>query len=30
MHISGHGRAHDSASLLLGVQEVDRPGPSHR
>jgi negative regulator of flagellin synthesis FlgM len=25
MHISGHGRAHELASLLLGVQEVDRP-----
>ena len=25
MHISGHGRAHELASLLLGVQEADRP-----
>lgn len=28
MHISGHGRAQELASLLLGVQEVDRPAPS--
>ena len=25
MQISGHGRAHDLANLLLGVQEADRP-----
>lgn len=28
MHISGHGRAHELASLLLGVQEVDRAASS--
>lgn len=28
MHISGHGRAQELASLLLGVQEVDRPTQS--
>ena len=25
MQISGHGRAHELASLLLGVQETERP-----
>jgi negative regulator of flagellin synthesis FlgM len=28
MQISGHGRAHELASLLLGVQNVERPSPS--
>lgn len=28
MHISGHGRAHELASLLLGVKDVERPSPS--
>lgn len=28
MQISGHGRAHELAGLLLGVQEVERPSPS--
>lgn len=28
MHISGHGRAHELASLLLGVRDVERPSPS--
>ncbi len=28
MQISGHGRAHELASLLLGVQETERPSQS--
>ena len=28
MQISGHGRAHELASLLLGVKDVERPSPS--
>ncbi|MDF2457823.1 MAG: flgM [Nitrospira sp.] len=28
MQISGHGRAHELASLLLGVQDVERLSPS--
>jgi negative regulator of flagellin synthesis FlgM len=27
MEISGHGRAQDLATLLLGVKDADRPGP---
>lgn len=28
MQISGHGRTHELASLLLGVQETERPSQS--
>lgn len=28
MQISGHGRAHELASLLLGVKDVERQSPS--
>lgn len=28
MQISGHGRAHELASLLLGIQETERPSQS--
>jgi negative regulator of flagellin synthesis FlgM len=28
MQISGHGRAHELANLLLGVQETERPSQS--